>query len=111
MQIDTRLYKNLLQELAQNEGFTLPTYKTVKCGPPHKSTFFSSVNVEGEIFHGDGGKSHKLAELSAAKVAYTVFMERKLAILLRCIICFFSITDWWRTTCRGLLIEYIGLLE
>ncbi|PSR95437.1 Double-stranded RNA-binding protein [Actinidia chinensis var. chinensis] len=75
--IDTRLYKNLLQELAQNEGFTFPTYKTVKCGPPHKSTFFSSVKVEGEIFHGDGGKSHKLAELSAAKVAYTVFMERK----------------------------------
>lgn len=77
VQIDTRLYKNLLQELAQSEGFTLPEYKTVRCGPPHMLTFFSTVEVEGEIFNGKGGKSHKLAEQNASKVAYTAFMERK----------------------------------
>ncbi|KAG5566416.1 hypothetical protein RHGRI_002105 [Rhododendron griersonianum] len=75
--IDARLYKNLLQELAQSEGFTLPEYKTEKCGPPHMLTFFSTVEVEGEIFRGKGGKSHKLAEQNAAKVAYTAFVERK----------------------------------
>ncbi|KAF7152690.1 hypothetical protein RHSIM_Rhsim01G0197600 [Rhododendron simsii] len=75
--IDARLYKNLLQELAQSEGFTLPEYKTEKCGPPHTLTFFSTVEVEGEIFRGKGGKSHKLAEQNAAKVAYTAFVERK----------------------------------
>lgn len=77
VQIDARLYKNLLQELAQSEGFTLPEYKTEKCGPPHKLTFFSTVEVEGEIFRGKGGKSHKLAEQNAAKVAYMAFVERK----------------------------------
>lgn len=76
-EIDARLYKNLLQELAQSEGFALPEYKTEKCGPPHMLTFFSTVEVEGEIFRGKGGKSHKLAEQNAAKVAYTAFVERK----------------------------------
>ncbi|XP_058189167.1 double-stranded RNA-binding protein 1-like [Rhododendron vialii] len=76
-EIDARLYKNLLQELAQSEGFTLPEYKTEKCGPPHRLTFFSTVEVEGEIFRGKGGKSHKLAEQNAAKVAYATFVERK----------------------------------
>ncbi|KAH7862515.1 hypothetical protein Vadar_005929 [Vaccinium darrowii] len=75
--IDTRLYKNLLQELAQSEGFSLPEYKTEKCGPPHMLTFFSTVEVEGEIFHGKGAKSHKMAEQNAANVAYTAFVERK----------------------------------
>ncbi|CAL5357248.1 unnamed protein product [Camellia sinensis] len=76
-EIDTHFYKNLLQELAQKEGFTLPEFQTVKCGLPHKPTFFSNVELEGEIFQGKGAKSKKLAEQSAAKVACTVFTERK----------------------------------
>lgn len=40
-------------------------------------TFFSTVEVEGEIFHGKGAKSHKMAEQNAANVAYTAFVDRK----------------------------------
>ena len=75
-QNDCGYYKNLLQELAQNEGFMLPTYKTTKSGPPHKPRFFSTVEVEGETFHGIQGSSKKQAEINAAKVAYNGFMER-----------------------------------
>ncbi|XAR59609.1 hypothetical protein NMG60_11015504 [Bertholletia excelsa] len=74
--IDAHLYKNFLQELAQNEGFTMPVYCTTECGPRHKLTYFSTVKIQGEIFRGKGEKSKKLAEQSAAKVAYTAFMER-----------------------------------
>ncbi|KAA8544406.1 hypothetical protein F0562_022418 [Nyssa sinensis] len=76
---DSSIYKNLLQQLAQNEGFILPTYKTISTGESHKPTFFSTVEVEEEIFHGKGGPSKKQAELNAAEVAYTAFMERKLS--------------------------------
>lgn len=39
--------------------------------------FYSSVEVEGEIFQGKGAKSKKQAEIDAAKTAYTVFKERE----------------------------------
>ncbi|XP_050369102.1 double-stranded RNA-binding protein 1-like [Argentina anserina] len=73
-----RLYKNLLQELAQGEGFTMPIYTTVNSGASHMPTFSSTVDVEGEKFCGHVGKSKKQAELSAAKTAYTVLKERAL---------------------------------
>ncbi|KAK9279133.1 hypothetical protein L1049_012810 [Liquidambar formosana] len=78
-QDDSRFYKNLLQELAQKEGFCLPSYKTFKAGAPHMPKFYSSVEVEGEIFQGKGAKSKKQAEIDAAKTAYTVFKERELS--------------------------------
>lgn len=40
-------------------------------------TFYSNVEVEGEIFRGKEGKSKKQAELNAAKVAYSILKERK----------------------------------
>ncbi|XP_062015499.1 double-stranded RNA-binding protein 1-like [Rosa rugosa] len=73
-----RLYKNLLQELAQKEGFSMPAYTTVNSGASHMPTFSSTVDVEGEKFSGHVGKSKKQAELSAAKVAYTTLKERAL---------------------------------
>ncbi|KAM5584859.1 double-stranded RNA-binding protein 1-like [Rosa sericea] len=73
-----RLYKNLLQELAQREGFFMPAYTTVNSGASHMPTFSSTVDVEGEKFSGHVGKSKKQAELSAAKVAYTTLKERAL---------------------------------
>ncbi|XP_020552630.1 double-stranded RNA-binding protein 4-like [Sesamum indicum] len=69
-----RSYKILLWELTDKEGFFLPTYTTIRAG----ETFTSTVEVEGEAFQGAAAKSKKLAELNAAKAAYTVFMERKL---------------------------------
>lgn len=72
------LYKNLLQELAQREGFSMPTYTTVNSGASHMPTFSSTVDVEGEKFCGNAGKSKKQAEMSAAKVAYITLKERAL---------------------------------
>ncbi|KAM3692544.1 hypothetical protein ACJW30_08G096900 [Castanea mollissima] len=76
---DFGLYKNLLQELAQQEGFSIPIYNTTKSGELHMPTFYSNVEVEGEIFHGKEGKSKKQAELNAAKVAYSILKERGLS--------------------------------
>ncbi|KAL2536000.1 double-stranded RNA-binding protein 1-like [Forsythia ovata] len=78
LQEDPLSYKNLLQELTQDEGFFLPMYTTNISGEPQNQTFLSSVGVEGEIFHGVEAKSKKVAELNAAKAAYTAFIERKL---------------------------------
>ncbi|KAG5232839.1 double-stranded RNA-binding protein [Salix suchowensis] len=69
-------YKNLLQELAQREGCGLPTYSTNKSGEAHIPTFTSTVEIEGEIFTGQGAKTKKQAEMSAAKTAYTALKQR-----------------------------------
>uniref|UniRef100_A0A3N7I7K8 DRBM domain-containing protein n=1 Tax=Populus trichocarpa TaxID=3694 RepID=A0A3N7I7K8_POPTR len=69
-------YKSLLQELAQREGCGLPTYWTDKSGEAHVPTFVSKVEIEGEIFTGQGAKTKKQAEMSAAKIAYTALQQR-----------------------------------
>ncbi|XP_068502061.1 double-stranded RNA-binding protein 1-like isoform X2 [Phaseolus vulgaris] len=69
------LYKNLLQELAQKEGFQLPIYSTNKKGEAHMPIFVSHVKVEGGLFTGQEAKSKKQAEMSAAKVAYMALKE------------------------------------
>ncbi|WMV07386.1 hypothetical protein MTR67_000771 [Solanum verrucosum] len=74
---NTGSYKSFLQELAQQEEICLPRYKTTRAGEPHNLTFFSSVEIEAEIFHGDGAKSKKQAEENAAKVAYTALTKCK----------------------------------
>ncbi|XP_058722651.1 double-stranded RNA-binding protein 4-like isoform X3 [Vicia villosa] len=71
------VYKNLLQELVQKEGFRLPVYNTNKSGEAHKPTFISQVEVEGAVFTGQESKSKKQAEMAAAKVAYTTLKKRK----------------------------------
>ncbi|CAK9135014.1 unnamed protein product [Ilex paraguariensis] len=76
-QEDDGLYKNLLQELSQKEGFLFPTYDTSKTGPPHDSTFVSTVEIGGEMFKGGEAKSKKQAEMNAAKAAYTGLTERR----------------------------------
>ncbi|KAH8480812.1 hypothetical protein H0E87_030896 [Populus deltoides] len=69
-------YKSLLQELARREGCGLPTYWTDKSGEAHAPTFVSKVEIEGEIFTGQGAKTKKQAEMSAAKIAYTALQQR-----------------------------------
>lgn len=91
-QVNIGFYKNLLQELTQREDFNTPEYKTMKCGVPHRPTFFSSVEVEGEVFYGKGEKSKKEAEINAAKVAYTTLTERKSIGFL-----FLNIYQWYGT--------------
>ncbi|PON59201.1 Double-stranded RNA-binding domain containing protein [Parasponia andersonii] len=75
-QDESRAYKNLLQELVQREDLSIPVYKTTKCGEPHKPNFFSTVELEGEIFHGKAAKSKKQAELDAARAAYIALNGR-----------------------------------
>ncbi|XP_010243729.1 PREDICTED: double-stranded RNA-binding protein 1-like [Nelumbo nucifera] len=70
------IYKNLLQELMQKEGFSMPIYNTTRSGASHLPTFFSSVEIEKEIFQGEAAKTKKQAEMNAAKVAYFVLKER-----------------------------------
>ncbi|XP_058105811.1 double-stranded RNA-binding protein 1-like isoform X2 [Magnolia sinica] len=74
---DAGFCKNLLQELAQKEGFSLPVYKTVRSGLPHLPTFFSTVEIEGEVFSGKAAKTKKQAEMIAAKVAWSCLKEHR----------------------------------
>ncbi|KAK6944186.1 Double-stranded RNA-binding domain, partial [Dillenia turbinata] len=72
---DLGIYKNLLQELAQKEGFKLPRYSTVTNGEPHMLVFVSTVEIEGCSFRGPQSKTKKQAEMGAAKVAYNCLRE------------------------------------
>ncbi|KAM7505070.1 hypothetical protein LguiB_003974 [Lonicera macranthoides] len=73
---DETLYRSLLQELTQKEGLRVPTYETIKSGPPHTPTFLSNVVIKGETFHGQVARTKKQAEMSAAKAAYKALIER-----------------------------------
>ncbi|KAG6737547.1 hypothetical protein POTOM_059075 [Populus tomentosa] len=64
-------YKNLLQDMAQREGFGLPTYCTEKSGESHPPSFISTVEINGVSYTGKEARTKKQAEMSAAKIAYT----------------------------------------
>ena len=101
---DDGLYKNLLQELSQKEGFLFPTYDTIKNGPPHDTTFLSTVEIGGEMFKGGEAKSKKQAEMNAAKAAYTGLTERKELIISSVFYVF------WLVMKAAILIVFLYLL-
>ncbi|XP_057432681.1 double-stranded RNA-binding protein 1-like [Lotus japonicus] len=68
-------FKSLLLELTQREGFCKPIYKTIQSSSSHMRTFYSTVEVEDEEFHGKASKSKKEAEQDAAKIAYIALNE------------------------------------
>uniref|UniRef100_A0A803NI30 DRBM domain-containing protein n=1 Tax=Cannabis sativa TaxID=3483 RepID=A0A803NI30_CANSA len=76
---ESRVYKNLLQEIVQREDLSTPVYKTIRRGEPHKPIIFTSVELDGEIFHGKAAKSKKQAELDAARAAYVALKEHKVS--------------------------------
>ncbi|GMY33042.1 double-stranded RNA-binding protein 1-like [Fagus crenata] len=78
---DSGLYKNLLQELVQKEGFSLPVYDTNRSGEVPVPIFVSTVEIEREIFKGHEARTKKQAEMSAAKIAYTTLKARKCIFL------------------------------
>lgn len=87
------MYKSLLQELTQKEGLGVPTYETIKSGPPHIPKFLSNVGIKGETFQGQEARTKKQAEMSAAKAAYKALIERKeLTSLFICIRFFVQLT-------------------
>lgn len=74
---DPSFFKNLLQELAQKEFSCLPEYNTTCSGPSHMPKFISTVEIKDKSFRGQEAKTKKLAEMNAAKVAYTALKERQ----------------------------------
>jgi ribonuclease III len=65
-------YKALLQELTQAEFKLLPEYKVVNStGPDHDRSFSVSVSLGSVALAAGSGKSKKLAEIEAARVAFT----------------------------------------
>jgi len=63
--------KAMLQEFAQKHYATLPQYSVLGTfGPDHDKTFEVDVKVNGKTYAKGEGKSKKLAEQSAAEIAF-----------------------------------------
>ncbi|CAL4961152.1 unnamed protein product [Urochloa decumbens] len=69
-------YKNLLQELAQKQGFPFPVYVTISNVSNHSGAFISTVEIQGTTIQGEPGNTKKQAEMNAAKVAFQHFKDR-----------------------------------
>ena len=80
LQDNSGLYKNLLQELVQKEGFSQPVYDTKSFGEGHEAIFVSTVVIR-EVFKGHEARTKKQAEMNAAKIAYATLKERKFIFL------------------------------
>ncbi|KAL0452165.1 UNVERIFIED_CONTAM: Double-stranded RNA-binding protein 2 [Sesamum latifolium] len=59
---ETGVYKNLLQEVSQRVGASLPAYTTFRTGLGHLPIFTCTVELAGVIFTGDPAKNKKQAE-------------------------------------------------
>ncbi|KAL8090432.1 double-stranded RNA-binding protein 2-like [Apium graveolens] len=68
---ETGVYKNLLQEVSQRVGASLPTYKTSRSGLGHLPIFTCTVDLAGVTFTGEPAKNKKQAEKNAAMAAWS----------------------------------------
>ena len=63
-------YKTVLQELLQKNGNVHIEYTIIKeAGPDHDKTFYAEVSCNGKKLATGSGRSKKLAEMEAAKIA------------------------------------------
>lgn len=76
-------YKNLLQELAQKHGFSLPVYSTTSDGSVQVPMFKSTVVFQDGSFQGEPANTKKQAEMNAARVAFQHFEDSKSFKLLK----------------------------
>ncbi|CAI9091097.1 OLC1v1026027C1 [Oldenlandia corymbosa var. corymbosa] len=67
---ETGVYKNLLQEVSQRVGASLPVYETFRSGLGHLPVFTCTVELAGVIFTGEPAKNKKQAEKNAAMAAW-----------------------------------------
>lgn len=67
---ETGVYKNLLQEVSQRVGASLPAYSTFRTGLGHLPVFTCTVELSGVIFTGEPAKNKKQAEKNAAMAAW-----------------------------------------
>ncbi|CAH9135937.1 unnamed protein product [Cuscuta epithymum] len=68
---ETGVYKNLLQEVSQRVGASLPVYTTFRSGLGHLPIFTGTVELAGVIFSGEPAKNKKQAEKNAAMAAWS----------------------------------------
>lgn len=68
---ETGVYKNLLQEVSQRVGASLPAYTTFRSGLGHLPVFTCTVELAGCIFTGEPAKNKKQAEKNAAMSAWS----------------------------------------
>ncbi|KAM3345536.1 double-stranded RNA-binding protein 2 [Capsicum galapagoense] len=68
---ETGVYKNLLQEVSQRVGASLPAYTTVRSGLGHLPVFTCTVELAGVAFTGEPAKNKKQAEKNAAMAAWS----------------------------------------
>ncbi|CAI9772243.1 unnamed protein product [Fraxinus pennsylvanica] len=67
---ETGVYKNLLQEVSQRVGSSLPAYTTFRSGLGHFPVFTGTVELAGVTFTGEPAKNKKQAEKNAAMSAW-----------------------------------------
>ncbi|GAB2276760.1 Double-stranded RNA-binding protein 6 [Dionaea muscipula] len=67
---ETGVYKNLLQEVSQRVGASLPLYTTFTSGFGHLPLFSCTVELAGVTFTGVRAKNKKQAEKNAAMIAW-----------------------------------------
>ncbi|XP_076947855.1 double-stranded RNA-binding protein 2-like [Bidens hawaiensis] len=68
---ETGVYKNLLQEVSQRVGSSLPTYTTFRSCLGRWPVFTCTVELAGCIFTGEQAKNKKQAEKNAAMSAWS----------------------------------------
>lgn len=71
LQDETGVYKNLLQEVSQRVGASLPAYTTFRSGLGHLPVFTCTVELAGVTFTGEPAKNKKQAEKNAAMAAWS----------------------------------------
>ncbi|KAK6933354.1 Double-stranded RNA-binding domain [Dillenia turbinata] len=72
---ETGVYKNLLQEISQRVGASLPVYTTFRSGLGHLPVFACAVELAGITFTGEPAKNKKQAEKNAALAAWSSLKE------------------------------------
>lgn len=68
---ETGVYKNLLQEVSQRVGASLPMYSTFRSGHGHLTAFNCTVELAGVRFTGEPAENKKQAEKNAAMAAWS----------------------------------------
>lgn len=67
-------YKSKLQEIAQSRFQEIPAYRLIsETGPDHDKQFMVEVSVNAKVMGSGAGKSKKLAETEAARLALQRF--------------------------------------
>ncbi|MBC8237052.1 MAG: ribonuclease III [Helicobacteraceae bacterium] len=71
-------YKTLLQELTQSLYGITPEYEVIASrGPDHQKEFEIAVSIQGEEYARAIGKSKKIAQQEAAKIAIDILKEQE----------------------------------